>query len=242
MSQNELERRAGLSKGSVSSYISGRREQPRRDTMQKMAEALGVPVSRLADGDSVPVAPRRRERGMPPRDARSAAAQGPEPERDGDPGDWVSRVRFALQRSGLSMRALAERAGFSPTYVSALLRGEIAKRGPSADSLRRIALAAGVDQTWVITGVGQPGPAGETSGAALPARVSPEVDSFPARYRSLLAVGRRVDERVRDWLLSLNEGEHARWDERRWVEGAKRVHALLNEFDADPGLPPCREG
>lgn len=49
--QNELERRAKLGKGTVSNYISGRREQPRLDTMQRMAAALGVPVERLADDE-----------------------------------------------------------------------------------------------------------------------------------------------------------------------------------------------
>jgi transcriptional regulator with XRE-family HTH domain len=51
VSQNELERRAKLGKGAVSNYITGRREQPRLNTMQRMAAALGVPVERLADDE-----------------------------------------------------------------------------------------------------------------------------------------------------------------------------------------------
>lgn len=167
-------------------------------------------------------------------------------------GDWQPRVREALGRSKLSMRALSEKAGFSPNYLSALLRGEIDKRGPSADSLRRIAEAAAVDPDWVITGKGLPGP----GGSARPPRPAPDAqaessaiarstdDPYVERHRALLLLRPHLEGdggRVRDYLLSFSGAPYDTWEASDWLAAVERVRETVRVVDATwgrKGRPP----
>jgi transcriptional regulator with XRE-family HTH domain len=47
MTQTELAKRAGIKQGVLSYIESGKTKNPRIDTMQAIAAALGVPVERL---------------------------------------------------------------------------------------------------------------------------------------------------------------------------------------------------
>lgn len=157
--------------------------------------------------------------------------------------DWQQRVRAALEHSNLSMRGLSEKAGFSPTYVSALLRGEIDKRGPSAASLRRIALAAGVDPDWVITGKYLPEAGGSARlpvpAAGVPVR-SGEVprstdDPYLERHRALVLLRPHLEGdggRVRDYLLTLSGPPYDAWQTSDWLDEAEKVRATLRTVDA----------
>jgi transcriptional regulator with XRE-family HTH domain len=62
----------------------------------------------------------------------------------------ADRIRSILRERGWSERALSERAGLSPVHI-----GKILDRGggrAGADTLARIASAAGVSLDWLITG------------------------------------------------------------------------------------------
>jgi transcriptional regulator with XRE-family HTH domain len=157
--------------------------------------------------------------------------------------DWQSRVRVALECSKLSMRALSEKAGFSPTYVSALLRGEIDKRGPSANSLRRIAAAAEVDQDWIVTGKGQARAAGSArkaksaAGAKLQSGELARSNDEPyiERHRALLLLRPHLEgdgERVRDYLLTLAGTPYDAWEASDWLAEAERIHERVRAVDA----------
>lgn len=51
-------------------------------------------------------------------------------------------LRTLRERKGLSQRALAERVGVTPAYITMLERG--ARKNPTVDTLKRIAKALGV--------------------------------------------------------------------------------------------------
>ncbi|HEU4407888.1 MAG TPA: helix-turn-helix transcriptional regulator [Polyangiaceae bacterium] len=154
--------------------------------------------------------------------------------------DWMPRVRFAHESSGLSMGDLSKKAGFSRTYLSALLRGEIDKRGPSADSLRKIAEAAGVDPDWIVTGKGSPG-------AGLPAtkHESGEIDvsayrrtgddPYPDREDALIVLGPHLDPRVKKLLLRLSGPEYEGYGFDDWLAKAKELKSKVDEVDRDWG-------
>jgi transcriptional regulator with XRE-family HTH domain len=158
-------------------------------------------------------------------------------------GDWLPRLREALGRSTLSMRALSEKAGFSPNYLSALVRGEIDKRGPSADSLRRIAEAAGVDADWMITGKGLPEPGASACPPAPPpgtkicsgesARSTD--DPYVERHRALVLLRPHLEGdggRVRDYLLSFSGAPYETWEAREWLALAEQVRETVRAVDA----------
>jgi len=67
----------------------------------------------------------------------------------------AERVRIALDRSGLSQRALSLRAGLSGSYVGLVLRGTLGKR-PGDEAVTALARAAGVSRRWLATGEGTP--------------------------------------------------------------------------------------
>jgi transcriptional regulator with XRE-family HTH domain len=157
--------------------------------------------------------------------------------------DWQARLREAFVGTKLSMRALSEKAGFSPTYVSALLRGEIDKRGPSANSLRRIAVAAGVDPDWIITGKRQPRSARAARGAkaAVSGKVPaggagrPNEERYPERHRALVLLRPHLEGdggRVRDYLLTLAGTPYDAWAASDWLAEAERVRETVLTLDA----------
>ncbi|HEU4536956.1 MAG TPA: hypothetical protein VFS00_22695, partial [Polyangiaceae bacterium] len=137
------------------------------------------------------------------------------------------------------------------TYVSALLRGEIDRRGPSADSLRRIAEAAGVDPDWLITGKRLPGAASPrpaaAGGAARPKRPAPGAqptsceaprstdDPYIERHRALLLLRPHLEGdggRVRDYLLTLSGAPYDAWQASDWLAEAERVRQTVLAVDA----------
>ena len=75
------------------------------------------------------------------------------------------RLAVAVQRSGLSARALSMRAGLAPSHISTLMK---AKNEPKAETIERIALAAGVSPEWLAFGRGEPGTVSEPRTPAPP--------------------------------------------------------------------------
>lgn len=65
------------------------------------------------------------------------------------------RIRAAREQGGLTLRALAERADLSPSFVSQLERGLV---NPSLESLRRIAVALGIPLFELFTDGDRHGP------------------------------------------------------------------------------------
>jgi transcriptional regulator with XRE-family HTH domain len=167
-------------------------------------------------------------------------------------GGWQPRLREALGRSKLSMRALSEKADFSPNYIGALLRGEIDKRGPSADSLRRLAEAAGVDPDWMITGKGLPEPGAParqprpSPGAKVQSGESARSsdDPYIERHRAIVLLRPHLEDdggRVRDYLLSFAGEPYESWEASDWLAAAERVRETIRAIDATwtrEGRPP----
>ena len=60
LTQQELATRAGLSMALVMALEQGRRDNPRLDTLRKLAAGLGCTVGQLA-GDEAPAPPPRRK-------------------------------------------------------------------------------------------------------------------------------------------------------------------------------------
>ena len=67
--------------------------------------------------------------------------------------DGAALIRRARLRSGLSLRALAERAGTSHSTLAAYEAGRVA---PTLDTLERILAAAGFTATTTLTPRGRP--------------------------------------------------------------------------------------
>lgn len=84
----------------------------------------------------------------------------------------AQRVRWVLQRTGWSQRELARRAGLSGSHISLIVTrlGEDVR----PQTLKAIAVAAGVSEHWLLTGDGEPQPVVHIEPSTGPA--SDEVD------------------------------------------------------------------
>ena len=120
-----------------------------------------------------------------------------------DPVSVKERVQEVLRRTGWSQRELARQSGLAGSHVSLILTnlGENVR----VDTLRAIAQAARVSESWMITGAGDPDDAvfaEETTASSE----GFDVACFSAlpNWRELLASARLLRPQLPDWVwLSL---------------------------------------
>ncbi|MEY4544698.1 MAG: hypothetical protein RL685_893 [Pseudomonadota bacterium] len=110
--------------------------------------------------------------------------------------DVGSRLRDARQNRNLSLRALAEKTGFSASFLSQI---ELGQASPSLGSLQRIADALGVTVAALVASE-------SASGVVLrkAARVSHRSEWSKATLESLLPAD--ADEKLQAVLIRLDEG------------------------------------
>ncbi len=123
---------------------------PTLDTIERYANALGVPPGWLAYGYEGLEPFRERY----PRPITEPSDPTPDPAlrvfRDLTAG-FPQRIRDARERSGLSMRTLSSAAGVS---VQAWSNAEAGKALPRVDTCERMAVALGVAPRWLAYGEG----------------------------------------------------------------------------------------
>lgn len=127
---------------------------PGIDTIEKLANALGVPACWLAfggDGEE-PFRKKIRRSGSPPEPPEPQPAALPATT---DHADIGSRLHAAREAAGLSMRELSRRAELSVQAVSLMESG---RAFPRVDSCEALAVALAVAPCWLAYGVGR-GPA-----------------------------------------------------------------------------------
>lgn len=109
----EIAQKAGLSRMQLSSYIHGRRN-PKRITVQKIADALHVKISEISGFVDENSAESTGNLNTTPADSSA------------DEQNILNFVASSLKRARLSesQAAIAERIGVSGSYISRLLSGE----------------------------------------------------------------------------------------------------------------------
>lgn len=145
-----------------------------------------------------------------------------------------ARLRWAVERSGLSNRALSERAGLAPGSISQWLAA--AEPNPTIDSLRAISKAADVSLCWFVTGHGSPTPYTPEAKGGLPA-VEPAppvivthsdpqglVDAAFIPGKHAFLAGWVVTEQLRERQLELPAGHDPVQAVREWLTVASELH------------------
>jgi transcriptional regulator with XRE-family HTH domain len=135
--------------------------------------------------------------------------------------DVSERVRWILSSRNLSDRALAKAAGVSHNYIGLLRRGQRGERGLSPETARKIAVAAGVDPHWMLTGEGSPS-----------VGLDPAADSHPARQQALALLEGRIDGPVKSALLAERPAEE-QWPVDRWIDRARELQTLYEKVVRD---------
>src|SRR5688572_14993254 len=110
--------------------------------------------------------------------------------------DLGARLRDARQNRGLSLRALAEKTGFSASFLSQI---ELGQASPSLGSLQRIADALGVTVAGLVANEGGAGVVLRKS-----ARKAHRSEWSKATLESLLPAG--ADEKLQAILIRLDAG------------------------------------
>lgn len=135
------------------------------------------------------------------------------------------RIAWVLETKGLSARAWAAKSGVSAPYINMLRKGERGGRGLTPETAGKLAGAAGIDPTWLLTGEGSPEP-----GVAAPD--APE-DLPVALVQALTLLGDRIDGPVRVALRAEKAGKT--WSVDQWVDRARDLQRtydrVVKEFD-----------
>lgn len=149
-STSELAQLAGVA-ATTWLRIESRQRVPTIDTIERFARALGVASGWLAFGPQ----------GEEPFRSRRPRVPVPPDEPHPRPGSRQSiarhkglagRLRWRRAALGLSLRALAERAGIS---AQAIVHVEAARVVPKVDTLESLARALGVSPGWLAFGQGE---------------------------------------------------------------------------------------
>ena len=146
----ELTRRTGIPNTTVF-YIESGQSQPRLDTVERLAAALGVSPCWLAfghDGKGRFTA-RIPRNGSKPRLPRSSGGALPFDELF---SGCSARLRERRQAYGLTLRALAEEAGVSHQTIMNIEKGH---QVPRLDVVHRLAVSLDMAPCWLAYGVGQ---------------------------------------------------------------------------------------
>jgi len=129
--------------------------------------------------------------------------------------DWVgSRIKRFREEAGLSLSALADRAGVSKGYLHALENGKAEERRPSAKTLHAVAEALGI-----------------TTADLLGRRVvSDDVPDIPRELRELAEEEDWPESDVRMLATIQFRGESPRTKERwRYIYNAIQMSSTLDE-------------
>ena len=140
----------------VPAAVENSEQIPGIDTVEKLANALGVPACWLAFGNDgeEPFRKKIRRHGLTPDSPEPQLAERPPTADHADIGSRLSEARAA---AGLSMRELGRRAELSVQAISLMESG---RAFPRVDSCEALATALAVAPCWLAYGVGQ-GPASD---------------------------------------------------------------------------------
>lgn len=130
LSHAALARQAGLASRTTTTLLESREHIPRVDTVERLADALGVSPCLLAFGVTQPTAPAVSLR----------CSNLPE------------RLREARTTQGLSLREVGRRAGSSGTQVRQIENG---KAVPNLATVEELANALRLSPAWLAFGLGQ---------------------------------------------------------------------------------------
>lgn len=167
--------------------------------------------------------------------------------------DLGSRLELALRHRGLKQADLARILGLSTATVSRYVGGSRSR--VDAGVIGQIADALGVSNDWLSRGkgapnydpawrrpapVGEPAPSeGAVGAAAWKVRPSTGVQTiYPERHRALVLLRPHLDDRAREYLLSLEGPPYEAWDLEMWIAEAERVRERLADLDAKWGPRP----
>jgi transcriptional regulator with XRE-family HTH domain len=134
------------------------------------------------------------------------------------------RIKQALEKAGLTQRALASELGVSAGSVSGYVKG---LNEPGVAALGKIADFCGVSLNWLITG--EPF-FGEKSGLAEKGTLSPENDTIDPRLSQLVIEKLKVEKPVGE--LQLTAMEEAVILMLRHLPEKERLHVLYSIMGA----------
>lgn len=136
---HDLAKAAQMPPQTAAAIICGMNVQP--DTLMKIAQALGVSITDIAHGVVTAPVTNQRAGGACPTDEELPKLPAGQVRID------LKRFAEALARSGLSTKALAERAGVSPDTIRSIGRGAEAHK---AATVNKLADALGVAAYHII--------------------------------------------------------------------------------------------
>lgn len=135
------------------------------------------------------------------------------------------RIAWVLEAKNLSARAWGKAAGVSGPYITMLAAGKRGQRGLTQETAQKLAEAAKISVTWLLTGEGQPEP-----GVSAPEH--PE-ELPPALVQALALLGDRIATPVRVALKAESGGKG--WSVDQWLTRARELQTayarVLREFD-----------
>lgn len=134
-----------------------------------------------------------------------------------------------------SGRALSKAAGLGGSYVNLVLQGMRGTNGIGMEAAAKLARAARVDLSWLMTGQGSP----ESAGAPSPVKAfSGGATAGPGACaaQALALLGERLHPRAREALLTAAQaGDHGAWSVDEWLDYAKALHERAKRLDAEWG-------
>jgi hypothetical protein len=135
------------------------------------------------------------------------------------------RIAWVMEAKDLSARGWGKAAGVSGPYITMLAAGKRGQRGLTQETAQKLADAAKISVTWLLTGEGQPEP-----GVSVPDM--PE-DVPPALEQALALLGDRIASPVRVALKAEKGGKG--WSVDQWLTRARELQTaytrVLREFD-----------
>ena len=157
LSQEELAARVGVSRATIN-YTENENSHPNGATSSALANALGCNVFWLVTGLGAPPLSPRQDASQPMTVAPAPTIIPPT-----ERCEIGKRVRHVRVFRGLNLLQLASSAGYSDSVIGKI-ESNVSK--PKPPIVKALAAALGCDESWLLTGLGDPGLDGQRVASA----------------------------------------------------------------------------